>query len=97
MTQTPTMPARKTSGPSVLMQAEELIKGQRLQDYGDPRDSFKTIAQFWSTYTGVKIDSEDVAIMMMLMKVARLTVTPNHRDTQVDIAGYLALLEYIQE
>ena len=34
---------------------------------------------------------EDVGIMMMLVKVARLMENPHHQDSWVDIAGYSAI------
>jgi hypothetical protein len=40
--------------------------------------------------------AEDVALMMVLMKVARLCNTPDHRDSLVDICGYTALIERVQ-
>jgi hypothetical protein len=36
----------------------------------------------------VVLSSEDVALFMTLVKVARLAETPEHRDSWVDIAGY---------
>lgn len=81
---------------TVLQRGQAIINGQRKEDYGDARESFGRIADFWSTYLDHDITGEDVAIMMMLMKIARLIYTPYHQDTQVDIAGYLGLLEHLQ-
>ncbi|CAB4178065.1 hypothetical protein UFOVP1009_30 [uncultured Caudovirales phage] len=73
----------------VLESALSITSGERLEEYGVPSESFSKIAGLWSEYLGVHISSEDVALMMTLMKVAR------HRrgtlvkfDTLVDIAGY---------
>ncbi len=35
-----------------------------------------------------KINEFDVAMLMVLMKVARLATNPTHKDSLVDIAGY---------
>ena len=37
----------------------------------------------------------DVGMMMIGVKMARLSNAPEHRDTQVDIAGYAALLSEV--
>ncbi len=35
-------------------------------------------------------EPRDVAMLMILLKIARLAETPNHRDSIVDIIGYAA-------
>lgn len=74
----------------VLEEANELINGQRQEDYGTPRENFGVIAEMWEAYLGTDIEPRDVANMMALLKIARLRLS-NHRDSAVDGAGYLAL------
>ena len=74
----------------VLEEANELINGQRQDDYGTPRQNFGVIADMWAAYLGADIEPRDVANMMALLKIARLRLA-NHRDSAVDGAGYLAL------
>lgn len=80
----------------VLKEAEKCVCGQREQDYGTPEDSFNIIADLWAVYLkgcGVSIDfleSHDVAIMMALLKIARISENPQHMDSWVDLAGYAA-------
>ena len=74
----------------VLEEANELINGQRQEDYGTPRQNFGVIAEMWEAYLGTDIEPRDVANMMALLKIARLRLA-NHRDSAVDGAGYLAL------
>ena len=78
----------------LLKRAEECVNGEREGDYGSPEQSFQTIANFWTIYLGTKhadhIEPEDVAIMMMLLKVARLAGNHATDDSLVDIAGYAA-------
>jgi len=38
-----------------------------------------------------------VCQMMILLKVARLANDPRHRDSQIDLCGYAALMERIQK
>jgi len=58
--------------------------------HGEPEDSFALISKFWSSYTGYEIQPHDVAIMMSLMKIARLKFSPDNDDNWVDVAGYAA-------
>lgn len=83
---------------SVLQEAERIINGQRDGVYGHPENSFARIRDLWQAYlTGrgmtVDITSQDTALMMILLKVARLEATPNHRDSVVDLAGYAGTIE----
>ena len=76
----------------VLREAEKCVCGKREQDYGEPEDSFQKIGTFWTAYLNyaVKIDAEDVAAMMALLKIARISENPQHMDSWVDLAGYAA-------
>lgn len=58
--------------------------------YGEPEDVFAMIAEFWSAYLEKDISAYDVALMMILFKVARGKAAPEHIDNLTDIAGYAA-------
>ena len=72
----------------VLREAEKCVCGQREHDYGAPEDSFSRIAEFWVAYKGVEFRPVDVAIMMALLKIARISENPQHMDSWVDGCGY---------
>lgn len=76
----------------VLRSAEQLVNGKRAQDYGEPVDNFRRIANLWSAYLDGKteLDEVDAAMMQALIKVARIRETRNHWDSFVDLAGYAA-------
>ena len=79
----------------ILKTASKAVNGDRDKRYGKPEDNFQRIANYWSAYLEEKIDSNDVAIMMILFKVARLqsNLQSNNGadlDSWVDIAGYAA-------
>ena len=74
----------------VLETAESLVMGDRNKDYSDPSDNFKQTAGLWSEYLNVKIHPHDVAVLMILAKVSRLSTSPGKMDSWVDIAGYAA-------
>lgn len=75
----------------ILNKASEIVTGQREQDYGSPENNFKTIANLWNDYIGIDIFSpKDVAVCMILLKVARAKGVKPTDDTFIDIAGYAA-------
>jgi hypothetical protein len=82
---------------SVLQEAHKIIYGDREQTYGHPDKNLKTISKMWNAYiTAVgqrELNAKDVAILMILLKTARLANDPNNRDSVVDICGYAALIE----
>lgn len=73
-----------------LRLANEAINGMRDEQYGSPEDNFKTIARLWSEYLEVVISPVDVAMMMSLLKIARIKSGRRTGDSFVDIAGYAA-------
>lgn len=79
-----------------LKRADEIIHGERQDQYGDPEDSFDLIADYWNAYilkkTEVCLDAADVAIMLALMKIARMSGQEWQGDNAVDACGYLAIL-----
>lgn len=82
----------------ILAEASELIHGDRAKDYGDAKESFAHIAALWSSYTKTTISPQDVAMMMSLLKMSRAKHSGfTHRDSFVDMAGYVALASDISE
>lgn len=74
----------------ILDRAELCVNGQREQDYGTPEQNFQTIADFWSSYKGIIFSPVDVAMMMALLKIARIKSGGGTGDSFVDLAGYAA-------
>lgn len=75
----------------VLRDAERIVTKDRNSQYGEPEDVFRTIADLWTAYTGdIDFTKADVAIMLILLKVARLRNNTRDLDSWVDIAGYSA-------
>lgn len=70
--------------------AATCVLKDRQATHGKPEDSFGLIARLWSAYLGVTIEPHTVAIMMGLLKVARLKQNPNNDDSYTDLAGYAA-------
>ena len=76
----------------LLDAAKKCVCGDREKDYGTPEDNFNVIAGLWSEYLGVRLDGVDVAAMMVLLKIGRISSSTQGgmADTWVDIAGYAA-------
>ena len=82
----------------LLKEAEKCVCGNREQDYGSPENNFRTIATFWAAYLNTKhdsdvnitIDPEDVAVMLALLKIARIASGRMKDDNWIDLAGYAA-------
>lgn len=80
---------------TVLEAARKCVCGDREQDYGSPENNFRTIANLWIDYLnakggGVDIEPEDVAAMLVLLKIARIASGHAKNDNWIDAAGYAA-------
>lgn len=73
-----------------LEQAISCVCVEREKQYGPPEDNFKTIAELWSLYTETDISAHDVAMMMALLKIARIKSGMKKDDNYIDLAGYAA-------
>ena len=90
---------RKLTRADILHAAEKCVCGQRETDYGTPEDNFKAIAELWSVYLdrisvgkygNTIVDEKDVAVMMALLKIARIARGGGKADNWIDLAGYAA-------
>jgi hypothetical protein len=80
----------------LLDEAAETVAA-RGKPYGGVEDNFARISRLWQAHLvnrygniGFLLAPTDVAIMMILLKTARLANDPTHRDSWVDVAGYAA-------
>jgi hypothetical protein len=86
---------------TILDTAKEVIYGDREKTYGDPGRNLRVVGNFWQTFlrakysVDIELTTEDVCHMMSLLKIARLTNTPGHTDSLVDLCGYTALVERV--
>ena len=82
--------------PNILEEADNLTSGDRAKAYGPAKENFRKIADLWSAYKDVDFTEEDVAMFMILVKMARNTFK-DKRDNLVDIAGYARTAEMCRE
>lgn len=77
--------------------AAELVNGERQSVYGSPYQNFSDIGRIWGAILNIPdIDPEQVALMMMGVKLARLK-NKYHDDGIVDFLGYENCLAQIVE
>lgn len=82
---------------SILDEAKTIINGEREGQYGKAEDSFERIACLWSAYRGDHFSKIDVAVMMILLKLARVDSGVYKQDNWIDICGYAAIGADIQD
>ena len=79
--------------------AMQAVCTNRENQYGPPEDTFAVIAEYWEVYLRTKcvgigsdvcLCADDVAAMMALLKMGRITCGRTHDDNFVDLAGYAA-------
>lgn len=81
----------------IASRAAELVSGSRQQTHGDKLINHQNIASLWNAYLGWRlgegclISAHDVALMMILLKVARTKEGEHNPDDYIDAAGYAAV------
>lgn len=74
----------------ILAAATDCVCRDRNSTYGEPENGFALIAAYWSAHLDHPVTAADVAVMMTLLKLARIKANPACVDSWVDGAGYLA-------
>ena len=76
----------------ILDTAKQYVTKDRDATHGDMEDNFDSIAELWQIYFNNEWDftSTDVAVMMTLLKIARLKSNKSNPDNWVDACGYMA-------
>lgn len=76
----------------VLEIADKRLTEEKSETSGPHEATFLMIANLWSYYLNVPVTPRDVAVMMIMLKVARTKCAPFPSDDNfVDMAGYAAL------
>lgn len=73
-----------------LKKAKEIVCKSRQAEYGEPENNFLDIAKLWSIYKAVPFTETDIAVMMALMKIARIKNGEFKEDSFIDLIGYAA-------
>jgi hypothetical protein len=83
------------TGDELLQHAAAVVRDRR-RTYGEPELLFARVAVRWSQVLGTKVTAPQVALCLVDLKLARLTVDPAHLDSLVDVAGYAAIVREVQ-
>lgn len=75
---------------AILEQAIQTVTNDRQDQYGSPENSFTEISKLWTAYLDKPVSPHDVAMMMCLLKVARIKTGSAKDDNYIDLAGYSA-------
>ena len=83
---------------NILDSAKSVINS-RGNEYGPVTQNWERTANILNGILDTKLkhplSPADIGMIMIGVKMARLSNAPEHRDTQVDIAGYAALLSEV--
>lgn len=81
----------------ILKEAINITSGARAVTYGDKRTNHENIAALWNGWLrarlkpGCELSGRDVAVLMGLMKAARMMLGSGTSDSYVDAAAYFAI------
>jgi hypothetical protein len=76
--------------PTVAVDAIRLVDEDRNDSYGPPEENLKRIAEMWSGYLDKPVTAQDVALMMVLVKISR-SKAGYARDNAVDGVAYFLI------
>lgn len=92
-----------TTAEQIALRAAELVGGDRQASHGDKVENHQNIAALWNAYLGWRLPEGamltalDVALMMVLLKVARTKAGSHNADDYTDAAGYSCVAGEIAE
>lgn len=75
----------------ILMDAANLVSGDRKEQHGDAAASWQMIADLWSARLGVTVTAPQALWMMTDVKYSRSVYGQHKADDYMDGCGYIAL------
>jgi hypothetical protein len=83
----------KTISAKELLDEANSVRQQRGAIYGHPYENMRTTAQLVGAYLGFPVSPDQMAVILSLVKIARIAQTPGHRnkDSYLDGIAYLAI------
>lgn len=81
----------------MLDEAKRLIDGDRNNQYGPPTQDFERTAELLTSLGFAHVDANGnvrglsawhIALIMMTLKLSRISWQPEKRDSWIDVAGY---------
>lgn len=78
-----------------LIHVNNMLTGEKAEEYGNPRTMFKNISQRWFGCDNAEVD---VAVMMAELKIERIKYDHTREDSYLDAIAYLTMaLSFMQE
>ena len=74
----------------ILDLAKTYVTQDRAATHGNAERNFGLIAAYWSAHLDADVSAADVAVMMTLLKLARLKSNIGNLENWTDGCGYLA-------
>ena len=76
----------------ILDTAKQYVTKDREATHGEMEDNFQSIGMLWEQYFSYEwsFSPTDVAVMMALLKIARLKSNKDNPDNYIDACGYMA-------
>ncbi len=81
----------------IIEKAGELVSGDRENQHGDKFKNHQNIARLWGAYLNTTFSPEQIALMMVLLKIARTKTGTYNPDDYVDGVGYMAIAGELAE
>lgn len=80
---------------SNLVRVNDMLNGEKAEEYGNPRIMFQNISKRWFGCDDAEVD---VAIMMAELKIERIKYDHSKEDSYLDAIAYLTMaLSLMQE
>ena len=97
----PIDPTLTTNGAEVLLEAYDLITGDRHQEYAHPLEDYTQTRDIFEAVTGIHLTVEQAILFMVSVKLSRLRTAINSgrwsHDSLVDAGGYLGCLAMVKD
>lgn len=98
----PEPPTAENISPSIytriadnLVRVNDMLNGEKAEEYGNPRIMFQNISKRWFDCDDAEVD---VAIMMAELKIERIKYDQSKEDSYMDAIAYLVMaLAFMQE
>ena len=84
-------------------EAAKLVSNARAKQHGDMLVCHLNIAELWNAYLCIRPDrdkplaADEIAIMMVLLKIGRTLTGDHNRDDYVDMCGYSAIAGHLAD
>ncbi len=76
---------------ALLEEAARLTGTERMAVYGEPVENHQHIARIFNAWAGKALTAEDIVMVHMATKMARMISSPDHRDSHVDLMAYAGI------